>query len=476
MSPVEVLLETQNLLRSFVRDLAPHLVGGPAGAAESGAAGALGAVALLRVLYGPVAPQLAKFEELATRDLDVRLQRAAGGVRGTGRQPTEAAKALAGAPTAAGRALREALVWGRELGGGLLFPESLGALDTGFTAFTDMAGQALQEARAAGAGGGGGSGRGEASAAAGTKVLSAEEAVVVALRIAGAVGSAEREVDLLNAQCQEALDAIQAVPSHVSAPDEGPVDAAAERAIWSELLPAHAVALGRLMARTGGGGVASQGLLAQAPRAAAALVLAADEGAVQAALAPARRLLQALPGLPEYAREVAAGEGGGQPSFSVLPSQVATDVGEYLLVLPGQLEAVGDETLRATLREGSAGVAPASAALGAGEEDPAAVWMARIGAASAAAFFEAVIRIPHLTKGGAEQLSADLDYFGNVASAVMGGGEDAASGGAEAAALLPLRTLQEGLAAGDELSAADAPRHWDRRALHELLRMRGKTA
>ena len=477
MSPVEALLETQNLLRSFVRDLAPHLVGGTPGAVESDAGCAPGAVALLRVLYGPVAPQLAKFEELAKRDLDVRLQRATGGVRGTGRRPAEAAKALAGAPTAAGQALREALVWGRELGGGLLFPESLGALDSGFTAFSAMAGQALQEARAAGAsGGGGGSGRGEASIVAGTNVLSSEEAVVVALRIAGAVGSAEREVDLLNAQCQEALDAIQAVPSHASVPDEGPVDAAAERAIWSELLPAHAVALGRLMARTGGGGAASQGLLAQAPRAAAALVLAADEGAVQAALAPARRLLRALSGLPEYAREVATGEGGAQPSFSVLPSQVATDVGEYLLVLPGQLEAVGDETLRATLREGSAGAAAASAALGAGEEDAAAVWMARIGAAAAAAFFEAVIRIPHLTTGGAEQLSADLDYFCNVASAVMGGGEDAASGGAEAAALLPLRTLQEGLAAGDELSAADPPRHWDRRALHELLRMRGKTA
>ena len=83
------------------------------------------------------------------------------------------------------------------------------------------------------------------------------------------------EVDLMNAQCQEALDALQAVPAQASASDEGPVDAAAERAIWSELLPAHAVSLGRLLARTGGGAVSSQGLLAQAPKAAAALVLLA---------------------------------------------------------------------------------------------------------------------------------------------------------------------------------------------------------
>ena len=478
VSPVEALLETQNALRAFVLDLAPLLPAhGPAAALEGGAVaggapgggeagGGFGAPALLRVLYGPVAPQLAKFEQLARRDLEVRLQRAAGGALRPGGKQAEMAQALAGAPAAAGKALQKGLVWGRELGGGLLFPEALGALDAGFVAFAGLAEDALRGALGSAAGK-----QGHAAApAAGGGTASSEESLALALRLVGAVGTAEREVDLMNAQCQEALDALQAVPAQASASDEGPVDAAAERAIWSELLPAHAVSLGRLLARTGGGAVSSQGLLAQAPKAAAALVLAADQGAVEAALAPAHRLLRSLPGLPEYARETGAGgEGGDQPSFSVLPSQVVTDVGEYLLVLPGQLEAAGEETLRATLREGSAD----AAAIIAGE-DPAAVWMARIGAAAATAFFEAAVRIPRLSPAGAKQLAADLDYFGNVASAVMGGGEEAGASGGEGDSLLPLRTLQEGLAAGARLSAADAPRHWDRRALRELLRMLGR--
>ena len=489
VSPVEALLETQNALRAFVQELAPLLPArGPAAALESGAApggspggggeagAGFGAPALLRVLYGPVAPQLAKFEQLARRDLEVRLQRAAGGALRPGGKQALLAQALAGAPAAAGKALQEALVWGRKLGGGLLFPEALGALDAGFVAFAGLAEDALRGALGPAAGEQGHA----AAAAAGGGTASSEETVALALRLVGAVGTAEREVDLLNAQCQEALDALQAVPAQAPAPDEGPVDAATERAIWSELLPTHAVSLGRLLARTGGGAVSSQGLLAQAPKAAAALVLAADQGAVGAALAPAHRLLRSLPSQPEYAREAGAGAGGGggggggggdQPSFSVLPSQVVTDVGEYLLVLPGQLEAAGEETLRATLREGSA----EAAALAAGE-DPAAVWMARIGAAAAAAFFEAAVRIPRLSHAGAQQLAADLDYFGNVASAVMGGGEEAGAPGGEAGALLPLRTLQEGLATGARLGAADAPRHWDRRALRELLRMLGRGA
>ena len=480
VSPVEALLETQNALRAFALDLAPLLPAhGPAAALESGVAaggapgggevgGGFGAPALLRVLYGPVAPQLAKFEQLARRDLEVRLQRATRGALQPGGKQAEMAQALAGAPAAAGKALQKALVWGRELGGGLLFPEALGTLDAGFVAFAGLAEDALRGALGSATGE---QGHGAAAAASGG-TASSEDSVALALRLVGAVGTAEREVDLMNAQCQEALDALQAVPAQASALEEGPLDAAAERAIWSELLPAHAVSLGRLLARTGEGAVSSQGLLVQAPKAAAALVLAADQGAVDAALAPAHRLLRSLPGLPEYAREAGADAGGGggdQPSFSVLPSQVVTDVGEYLLVLPGQLEAAGEETLRATLRDGSAD----AAAIAAGE-DPAAVWMARIGAAAATVFFEAAVRIPRLSPAGAKQLAADLDYFGNVASAVMGGGEEAGAPGGDGDALLPLRTLQEGLAAGARLSAADAPRHWDRRALRELLRMLGR--
>jgi hypothetical protein len=61
-----------------------------------------------------------------------------------------------------------------------------------------------------------------------------------------------------------------------------------------------------------------------------------------ALLAPVDRALEALPGLPVWSSDAAAGAAAGAatPAFSAYPHPLVTAVGEYLLGLPGHLEAL----------------------------------------------------------------------------------------------------------------------------------------
>ena len=93
--------------------------------------------------------------------------------------------------------------------------------------------------------------------------------------------------------------------------------------------------------------------LAAATAAGEGLVIAISQGVYESLLKPVALALEGLPGLAEWP---AAGLGGGPgavagahvPSFSAYPLASVTAVGEYLMALPQQLEALMDE-------EGSAG-------------------------------------------------------------------------------------------------------------------------
>lgn len=121
---------------------------------------------------------------------------------------------------------------------------------------------------------------------------------------------------------------------------------------------------------------------------------------------------------------------------SIITSPSHPAAGEYLLLLPQLLEAV-------LLRdEESAGAEDALASVN--------EWTSRVAAATAQELTQRLRQLPRLTRGGAGQLAADLEYFCNVLSTLGMEAPDALAGWAAGAAV---QGEEPGEAAGDARAA-----------------------
>lgn len=91
------------------------------------------------------------------------------------------------------------------------------------------------------------------------------------------------------------------------------------------------------------------------------------------------------------------------PSFSAYPQSYVTNVGEYLLTLPQQLEPLAE------------GISDSNA------DDAqffATEWMFKVAEGATALYMEQLRGIQYITDRGAQQLSVDIEYLSNVLSAL----------------------------------------------------------
>ncbi|XP_051138387.1 conserved oligomeric Golgi complex subunit 7 [Andrographis paniculata] len=93
------------------------------------------------------------------------------------------------------------------------------------------------------------------------------------------------------------------------------------------------------------------------------------------------------------------------PSFSAYPQSYVTNVGEYLLTLPQQLEplAEGISNIEANAEEA---------------QFFATEWMFKVAEGATALYIEQLRGIQKITDRGAQQLSVDIEYLSNVLSAL----------------------------------------------------------
>jgi len=106
-----------------------------------------------------------------------------------------------------------------------------------------------------------------------------------------------------------------------------------------------------------------------------------------------------VPHLPNWA-EAASDNAFNLPSFSAYPMGYVSSVGEYLMTLPQQLEAwmVSEEEDTVSNID--------------------AEWLDKVATGAAELYSKQLLAIPKLSAKGAQQLSADLEYFCNVLSAL----------------------------------------------------------
>lgn len=93
------------------------------------------------------------------------------------------------------------------------------------------------------------------------------------------------------------------------------------------------------------------------------------------------------------------------PTFSSYPQSYVTNVGEYLLTLPQQLEPLAEGI------SGSDGNADEAQFF-------ATEWMFKVAEGATALYMEQLRGIQHITDRGAQQLSVDIEYLSNVLSAL----------------------------------------------------------
>jgi len=101
------------------------------------------------------------------------------------------------------------------------------------------------------------------------------------------------------------------------------------------------------------------------------------------------------------------------PTFSAYPQERMTNAGEYLLSLPQHLDGINDDDLARTSSLATSDDESASRDMATSED-----WIAKIAEASADLVLKEVQTIPSLTDQGAAQLSADLEYFSNIVTAL----------------------------------------------------------
>lgn len=93
------------------------------------------------------------------------------------------------------------------------------------------------------------------------------------------------------------------------------------------------------------------------------------------------------------------------PSFSSYPQSYVTNVGEYLLTLPQQLEPLAEGISNS---DGNADEA----------QFFATEWMFKVAEGATTLYMEQLRGIQHITDRGAQQLSVDIEYLSNVLSAL----------------------------------------------------------
>ena len=210
--------------------------------------------------------------------------------------------------------------------------------------------------------------------------------------------------------------------------------------------------------------------------ASAGLLEGAAALAFRALMAPAERALALLPSLPVWAAgapgasgtaAAAAAAPGLVPQFSSYPLPLVTGVGEYLMSLPGHLEAfmtaAGDDEAGGG---GGASGGDTTTTDDSGGDELAAEWLDRAARAAGRLYVDAALRIPRLGAAGAQQLAADAEYFANVLSAL-------AAAPPPALAALPVFAALPAAEFSEAASAAVRGGGADARVLRRISEMRG---
>ncbi|GBF99960.1 hypothetical protein Rsub_12653, partial [Raphidocelis subcapitata] len=438
------------------------LARGLASLLSAASTGQEGVLAALCAVLEPYEEQVSRIPALEDAALVANLSGAVGGDPTTGELDTAAA-ALAGGLAPAFGAMRAALDRCVDLSGGTELPQLARVLDSAAAGYLERlqaaAGvlhgrfSASAEAAAATALGLGGGAAGGLAIGAPDNLGAVLSLVVLAQRAASA--TAELEAATRAAVVTSASRAAAAASAAAAA---GPSAVAA-----AELLSLRLAAFPRKLAPLERlAGAADHDLrfiaLPRATGAAAALSEASAALVHAALLAPVDRALEALPPLPVWSSDAAAGAAGGAatPAFSAYPHPLVTAVGEYLLGLPGHLEA---------LMADDGGAGEAGEARGGGDE-LAADWLDRIVSAAGRSYTDAVLRIPTLSITGGGQLAADAEYFSNVMGALVVAPPPALAT-LQVFAALPADQFSEAASAAVAAGSAEA------RLLRRLAEMRG---
>ncbi|KAL5483724.1 hypothetical protein EMCRGX_G020132 [Ephydatia muelleri] len=109
------------------------------------------------------------------------------------------------------------------------------------------------------------------------------------------------------------------------------------------------------------------------------------------------------------------------PSFSLSPLSYITEVGDYLLTLPQQLEPFSSQDnpgLMAALKVGYLPGQSHEEPVEGNEEHMSGVWLEAIAKATVDLYIHSILRIPVVINHTAQQLAADIGYFTNVLAAI----------------------------------------------------------
>ncbi|XP_028395238.1 conserved oligomeric Golgi complex subunit 7-like [Dendronephthya gigantea] len=105
------------------------------------------------------------------------------------------------------------------------------------------------------------------------------------------------------------------------------------------------------------------------------------------------------------------------PTFSLSPQGYITEVGDYLLTLPHQLELFmvqDNPALETALQVGKLQFSRDTSE----EQDPASKWLSSVAQATMHTYVESILRIPELTVFASKQLVADIEYLFNILEAL----------------------------------------------------------
>ncbi|CAD7701533.1 unnamed protein product [Ostreobium quekettii] len=172
-----------------------------------------------------------------------------------------------------------------------------------------------------------------------------------------------------------------------------------------------------------------------APLSTAQMSLAGFKAAVEALVFDVLmdKLRQHFLGISTMKEWNAAGDSSGLdlPKFSAYPLQYVKSTGEYLMMLPQQLEALvgAEEDVEVDAQEDCEG-------------ELASLWLDKVVTGAAELYVDELLRVPILSASGCAQLLADVEYFGNVLSA-MGFPRPDALAAVQKAASMPLGDLEK---------------------------------
>ena len=399
-------------------------------------------VEVLHGLYAPLAPHLANYGQLELRHALAQLDSLELPGRGAGASQDAKARSIALMAASVGGATRimeGALARCGLFTRGLELPALLAAVDSALDTYVSGRLKAglgvLYQQFDVAPGAAPGAAAAAAAAAAEPRQLTVDEDIGVALKLIAVSKDVLKGVDFVNAACGAARESLQKKWDRPQG----------EVLILKSLLPDRARVLAVVLARATESGAS---LLPAATAAAMDFIRDAETFVLDVILSPVRKSLRSLAGLGVWGEAARASE-TDLPAFSALPNQETTDIGEYLLMLPEQLDVLGPP--------------PEEAAELAGQ-DEAGVWVVKVASAIAAEYGRAVVGIRSLTGAGANQMAADLDYFCNVLAAVLGEEVPARLRTFQMGAPLPPERLTE--------LARERPKGVDPEALAALLRMK----